>query len=445
MANNITKTPTLRKTRIVCVSDTHGASPKDGAFKLPKGDILIHAGDLTNQGGYAEMKKTAEWITEADFEAKIVVAGNHDLPLDPAFTSSPAHQPSPSQPSEPLTTLLSHPSITHLSHHPFTLRLTSPTGPHTRALIFASPFSPTVGRYAFSYPPCPSGLAFSPSRTAEKLWAAIPLDTDILVAHTPMRGHLDLSPKWGRAGCEALRRRVGMVRPGLVVGGHVHEGRGVEVVRWSMEGMGGRRGLGTGMAREEEVTGWVDPAVGKGRGRESRVDLAGRVGQEKGGLWERGRGLENDFSRTRGVKPVVVAAGEGRLRRSSVGAMEKGWVEKVNRVGQRRGEVENHVSFSVDEGEEETRKSRLHHGVMEAWTGREGRRETCVVNAAIMARSHGMGAKRYNQPIVVEIDLPVWEEVEDDGDQTDEDDHMDLRPGSAGFERNMAGLAIDNG
>ena len=35
----------LRKTRIVVISDTHNASPKDGAFKLPKGDVLIHAGD----------------------------------------------------------------------------------------------------------------------------------------------------------------------------------------------------------------------------------------------------------------------------------------------------------------------------------------------------------------------------------------------------------------
>lgn len=65
-----------RKTRIVCVSDTHNASPTHGAFKLPKGDVLIHAGDMTNQGTYAELRKTMEWVQAADFEAKIVVAGN---------------------------------------------------------------------------------------------------------------------------------------------------------------------------------------------------------------------------------------------------------------------------------------------------------------------------------------------------------------------------------
>ncbi|CCF46674.1 Ser/Thr protein phosphatase, partial [Colletotrichum higginsianum] len=41
--------PVLRRTRFVCVSDTHNT-----AVKLPKGDVLIHAGDLTNQGSYPE-------------------------------------------------------------------------------------------------------------------------------------------------------------------------------------------------------------------------------------------------------------------------------------------------------------------------------------------------------------------------------------------------------
>ena len=48
---------------------------------------------------------------------------------------------------------------------------------------------------------------------------------------------------------------------------------------------------------------------------------------------------------------------------------------------------------------------------LEALCGRMGRRETCVINAAIMASSwphKGSGGKKYNKPIVVDIDLPVW-------------------------------------
>lgn len=72
----------FRKTRFVCVSDTHNASPTDGAFKLPKGDVLIHAGDLTKQGTLAELNKAFDWIEEADFEVKIVVAGRGSFFLD---------------------------------------------------------------------------------------------------------------------------------------------------------------------------------------------------------------------------------------------------------------------------------------------------------------------------------------------------------------------------
>ena len=39
-----------RRTRFVCISDTHNRN-----IALPKGDVLIHAGDLTNHGSYEEV------------------------------------------------------------------------------------------------------------------------------------------------------------------------------------------------------------------------------------------------------------------------------------------------------------------------------------------------------------------------------------------------------
>lgn len=62
--------PQYRKIRIVCISDTHNQTPK-----LPKGDVLIHAGDLTNHGSITELRKVVAWLEKADFQAKIVVAG----------------------------------------------------------------------------------------------------------------------------------------------------------------------------------------------------------------------------------------------------------------------------------------------------------------------------------------------------------------------------------
>lgn len=64
-----------RKTRFVCVSDTHGYTPSEAGFKLPAGDVLIHAGDLTNNGSMSELRRTIDWISKADYEIKIIVAG----------------------------------------------------------------------------------------------------------------------------------------------------------------------------------------------------------------------------------------------------------------------------------------------------------------------------------------------------------------------------------
>lgn len=63
------------RTRIVCISDTHNYTPGEAGFKLPKGDVLIHAGDITNRGTEAEFRKSIEWIRKADFEVKIIIAG----------------------------------------------------------------------------------------------------------------------------------------------------------------------------------------------------------------------------------------------------------------------------------------------------------------------------------------------------------------------------------
>jgi predicted phosphodiesterase len=80
MAHALSPSPQLRKTRIVCISDTHNQTPK-----LPKGDVIIHAGDITNQGSYSELRKSVEWLEKTDFEVKIVIAGTHSASLRVSF------------------------------------------------------------------------------------------------------------------------------------------------------------------------------------------------------------------------------------------------------------------------------------------------------------------------------------------------------------------------
>ncbi|KAI3401124.1 hypothetical protein diail_270 [Diaporthe ilicicola] len=69
---------------VVCVSDTHNSQPA-----LPDGDILIHAGDLTQSGSFGETQAALDWLKSQPHRHKIVIAGNHDLLLDPSLDEGP--------------------------------------------------------------------------------------------------------------------------------------------------------------------------------------------------------------------------------------------------------------------------------------------------------------------------------------------------------------------
>ncbi|KAJ5010149.1 putative rhamnogalacturonate lyase C [Colletotrichum sp. SAR 10_99] len=180
-----------RRTRFVCVSDTHNTT-----VKLPKGDVLIHAGDLTNQGSFSELSRAVAWLEKAPFEAKIVIAGNHDLTLDAPFYALHGphfHNQAPQSPSDCLALLTSSPSITYLNHASARITLTSPSGPRTSFSVFGSPYSPRNGLWAFSYDTPPQSQTTLTAADLSTLWDDIPLDADIVVTHTPPRTHRDES------------------------------------------------------------------------------------------------------------------------------------------------------------------------------------------------------------------------------------------------------------
>jgi 3',5'-cyclic AMP phosphodiesterase CpdA len=286
-------TTKTRKIRIVCISDTHNAAPGEG-YTLPKGDILIHAGDLTNNGQPSELNKALKWLREAKYDAKIVVAGNHDLALDEQ------HGNQSDEATKTRLALREDSEITYLEHESVKVNVKG-----AEISIFGSPFSIAAGekQWAFQYP----------ASQAETVWSAIPSDTAILVTHTPPIGHLDASEHWVRGGCPALLGALLRTKPLLHVCGHCHQGRGGRVIRWKDEAEG-----------ENGVSDWRDP--GAGNKKQSLFDL--------------------------------------------------------------------------------TTKSRLGYAL------RAGE-ETAVVNASIMMRkSHGRGAKAFNKPVVVDVELPVPAEIQ---------------------------------
>lgn len=232
-----------QKIRIVCISDTHNASPGEG-YTLPRGDILIHAGDLTNNGQPSELCKAQAWLRAADYEHKIVVAGNHDLALDGNYSNQPADA------ADIRGMLKADDSITYLEHESTVIKVKG-----VEINVFGSPYSPASSetKWAFQYSPA----------QAEELWSSIPSDTTILITHTPPAGHLDVSAHWTQGGCTALLAALDKLRPMLHVCGHHHESRNAQIVCWNDDKAEAEHGATTAE--------WEDP--GSGNKKQSLFDL----------------------------------------------------------------------------------------------------------------------------------------------------------------------------
>ncbi|KAJ4393005.1 hypothetical protein N0V93_002209 [Gnomoniopsis smithogilvyi] len=186
---------------VVCVSDTHNSQPQ-----LPYADILIHAGDLTQSGSFPEVQNALDWIKGQPHPHKVVVAGNHDLLLDPACDDRRGGRQAAMERQK-----LSWGDVIYLQDSATEVVC----GNGRKLRIYGSPMSCRHGNWAFQYPRS-QGHEYWPGR--------VPDDTNILVTHGPPRAHLDLL----NLGCPGLLTEVWRVRPTLHVFGHVHEGYGTE-------------------------------------------------------------------------------------------------------------------------------------------------------------------------------------------------------------------------
>ena len=191
--------------RIVCVSDTHTQTRS-----LPAGDLLIHCGDLGDKGSVQEIQAQLNWLRALPHPQKIVVAGNHDTYLDPKSRATLSEGEQEGQ--------LDWAGLHYLSHSQITLSFPERAG--RRLKIYGAPHIPACGGKEF---------AFQYERGLDAWSETVPLDTDVLVTHTPPKWCLDLPPGLG---CEWLAKECWRVRPRLHIFGHVHEGKGRTGVWW---------------------------------------------------------------------------------------------------------------------------------------------------------------------------------------------------------------------
>jgi Icc-related predicted phosphoesterase len=154
--------------KIVCVSDLHCKAKE---ISLPKGDVLVCAGDFTYRGTESELALTHLWVKRQskEFAHVIMVAGNHDFGL-----SMPRM----------VDYLLDKSPNAHLLHN----EAITVDG----VKFWGSPYSPTFGQWAF----------MREEYELEEFYKGIPDDTQVLITHTPPNGVLD------RVGRPGSKRRI---------------------------------------------------------------------------------------------------------------------------------------------------------------------------------------------------------------------------------------------
>lgn len=187
---------------VICISDTHNSKPS-----LPDGDILLHAGDLSQYGLFDEIQAQLDWLNAQPHRHKIVIAGNHDLTLDEAFVKV--------HPDRELDKPGKSRGDLKWGHVIYLQNSFVEVECNSRMLkIYGSPMTPRCGNFGFQYDP------------DEDVWAnTVPNGIDILLAHGPPAAYLD-----NGKGCRHLLKEIWRARPKLLVFGHIHDGRGEEII-----------------------------------------------------------------------------------------------------------------------------------------------------------------------------------------------------------------------
>lgn len=177
--------------RFVAISDTHC---RHHHLQLPKGDVLIHAGDVTQRGLRSELLDFLLWFRLQPFTYRIFIAGNHDFCLE---------QLAPAQ----LAALVPE-GVCYLND----------SGVDVEGIrIWGSPVSPWHHNWAFNR---------HRGAHIRRHWQKIPSETNILVTHTPPFGILDQLVTEKNNGDKDLLQTVQQLQPAYHLFGHIHEAYG---------------------------------------------------------------------------------------------------------------------------------------------------------------------------------------------------------------------------
>lgn len=192
--------------KVVLISDCHNQTP-DILFNGDE-DIIIHAGDMTRMGRPYEIRSFIQWFGSLPVRNKATIAGNHDFGLEDhnkeeyerAFGISVVDD------------FFAH-KIHYLQDSSITIDGVS---------IYGSPWSPEFNDWAFN---------LKRGQVSDQFYSTIPMDSDIIVTHSPLAFCLDRTKGGDYVGCESLYNKiVSYEKKVLHVCGHIHEGYGIKCI-----------------------------------------------------------------------------------------------------------------------------------------------------------------------------------------------------------------------
>ena len=169
--------------RILHLSDTH--SKHHWLKNLPQADVVVHSGDASFSGSDHEVLDFLNWFCDLDYRHKIFVAGNHD---DCLYGEQIEGLPD---------------DCYYLCH----------SGIEIEGIKF-------WGVPLFVSDAIKEGRM-------EQLMAKIPIDTNVLISHSPPYGILDVDDNI-HYGCPDLLKVVEQVNPCYHLFGHIHADHGIK-------------------------------------------------------------------------------------------------------------------------------------------------------------------------------------------------------------------------
>jgi len=173
--------------KLVLISDTHGQHRN---LSLPKGDVLIHAGDISQRGLHTEVTDFLDWFSSQEYKYKIFIAGNHDFYFEDL--------------SKEIVDLLIPDDVIYLNDSGIEIE-----GIH----FYGSPVQPRFYDWAFNR---------DRGEDIQKHWDMIPASTDVLITHGPPYEILDMTDGGLRVGCEDLRETLHRLKVSCHIFGHIH-------------------------------------------------------------------------------------------------------------------------------------------------------------------------------------------------------------------------------